>query len=192
MFSVYWVFLKVQVTASKTPGERLYFCMLNAEVYWAGLQVCESSSVMISRTVSCSVKFCSYIISCLRCVASTLSDLSGNLQLLENQAKHSRPDQALQTLEERRTLQKCRGVSRDRERKRSWISGCVWEGFDRHQSMRECLRKNISWMGFWLNFSLRGDLDVCGFLFFYICIYLFIYFSSLSNRITFIDIWMAN
>lgn len=54
--------------------------------------------------------------------------------------------------------------------------------------MRECLRKNISWMGFWLNFSLRGDLDVCGFLFFYICIYLFIYFSSLSNRITFIDI----
>lgn len=70
--------------------------------------MCESSSVMISRTVSCSVKFCSYIISCLRCVASTMSDLSGNLQLLENQAKHSRPDQALQTLEERRTL--CRNA----------------------------------------------------------------------------------
>lgn len=63
------------MTASKTPGERLLFCVLNAEVYWASLQVCESSSVMIHGTVFCSVKFCSYIILCLRYVAGTLSGL---------------------------------------------------------------------------------------------------------------------
>lgn len=62
------------------------------------------------------------------------------LQLLENQAKHSRPDQALQTRGGENTLEKCK-VGRDRGRKESCISGCVWEGFDRHQSTGERLGK---------------------------------------------------
>lgn len=86
--------------------------------------------------VSCSVRFRSHIVSHLRCVAGTLVVcLIWLLQLLGNLAKHSRPDHALQAVEQGRILQKCK-VVRGKGRKESWIFDCVWGGFDQPQSRR--------------------------------------------------------